>query len=475
MAKVRLIPGTRRTIKFRFVTVIVLLGLVATYASYETVTGSAYPRDLYNIPQSNIQNMVNKTGVQFAESSSNVPYYIVRGNGSSPVLGLIYLTTDVARQSSYGYSAPVGVLVYVNTTGTIQSIKLWQIKDSFGFLITQSWLNGFVGRSVFETLLVGTDVTPMSHATYSSTGVTGGVRDGGRTVVNSYNNVANGGNGGLLGAVVSLFASMDLKSLILTFGLIGLYVGAVLAYTRDDNRIKYGVFAASMVVIGVYATRMITIADASTFLSLSPPPITANLPWFLLYGGAIGTSVVWGRIYCGYICPYGAFTEIIHKFSPVKRVMPKKIHDKLVNFKYFNAAIVVAGVLIGVSFLDYEPFATLFLFSGDTIAWIVLGTLLVLSLFYYRFYCSYICPVGVGLALAGRLRVREINRWPECKTCRVCETQCCMQAIHGPKISTVECLNCRGCEEEYSDFSKCPHYALERAAQRRMAAPISPG
>jgi NosR/NirI family transcriptional regulator, nitrous oxide reductase regulator len=475
MAKVPLMPGTRRTVKFRLITVIVVIGLVATYASYETVTSSTYPNEIYSIPQSTIQSMVNGTGVQFVQSASSVPYYVVKGNDSNAALGLIYLTTDVARQSSYGYSGPIGVLVYVNTNGTILSIRMWQNPDSFSFLITQSWLNGFVGRSVFETMTIGVDVTPMSHATYSSTGITGGVRDGGRTVVNSYNNVVSASNGGLLGVVASIFASMDLRSLILTFGLIGLYIGAVLAFIRDDNRIKYGVFAGAIAILGVYATRLISISDVNTFMTLTPPPITSNLPWFLLYGGAIGTSFVWGRIYCGYICPYGVFTEIIHKLSPVKRVMPRRIHDKLVNFKYINAVLVVAGVFIGVSFLDYEPFATLFLLRGDTIAWVVLGSLLVLSLFYYRFYCSYICPVGVGLALVGRLRVREINRWPECKTCKVCQTQCCMQAIHGPKISAVECMNCRGCEEEYSDFSRCPHYALERAAQRRMVAPISPG
>ena len=100
MAKVELVPGTRRNIKFRAIVVIVLLGMISVYASYETVTGSTYPKDIYGIPQSAIQNMVNKSGLQFIQSSTNVPYYIVKGNGSDSVLGLIYLTTDVARQSS---------------------------------------------------------------------------------------------------------------------------------------------------------------------------------------------------------------------------------------------------------------------------------------------------------------------------------------------------------------------------------------
>lgn len=468
MGRVQL-RDTRKTVKWRLVVVILLLGAICVYSSYEVVVASSgrMATQIYTIDHATLQGMVNQSGIQFVQSQDSVPYYVVESGNSTGALGLIYLTTDIAPASSYGYSGPIGVLVFVNTTGYIQSIRMWHITDSFAVLVTQSWLNGFVGRSVFETMTVGKDVTPISGATFSSTGITGGVRDAGRAAVNAYNNVSTGGGGGVVSAIVAFFRDMGLVDFIKIFGLVALYAGAVVAFVRDDERIKYAVFAGSIVLIGVYASRMISISDMPTFLSLNLPPLSSSLYWYLLYGGAILTSVVWGRIYCGYLCPFGAVTEIMYKLSPVKRVFPKRLHDRLDKFKYFNAVIVLIGFGLGVSFLDYEPFATLFLLKGDAIAWIVLGAVLVLSLFYNRFYCSYICPVSAGLAVLGRLRVREMNRWPECKTCRVCERQCCMEAISGPSISAIECFNCRGCEEYYSDFAKCPHYALERAAKVR--------
>ncbi|MGA2876861.1 MAG: 4Fe-4S binding protein, partial [Nitrososphaerales archaeon] len=119
-----------------------------------------------------------------------------------------------------------------------------------------------------------------------------------------------------------------------------------------------------------------------------------------------------------------------------------------------------------------EPFGTLFQLNGDTFAWIFLGSLLVISIFFNRFYCKYICPAGAGMALLSSLRMREIKRWPECKKCMICANQCEPQAIKGDHISSFECMNCRGCEKLYLNRKICPHYALERVAAKKQEASI---
>jgi NosR/NirI family nitrous oxide reductase transcriptional regulator len=140
--------------------------------------------------------------------------------------------------------------------------------------------------------------------------------------------------------------------------------------------------------------------------------------------------------------------------------------------KYFVLAMAVVlvflaihGIIVGASFFDIEPFSALFLLIGDGPAFIFLGVVLVSSLFYNRSYCSYVCPAGAGLSLAGLLRIREINRWPECSECRICEAECPTGAISGAKISTLECMDCRTCEANYLNISRCPHYAFTRASQ----------
>jgi len=102
--------------------------------------------------------------------------------------------------------------------------------------------------------------------------------------------------------------------------------------------------------------------------------------------------------------------------------------------------------------------------------WGVLAAALALSIPFERFYCRFVCPAGAGLSLAAAFRVREINRWSECSTCRVCERSCPTGAIKGGKISALECFDCRTCEVNYLDQRICPHYASQRLAARPKAA-----
>jgi NosR/NirI family nitrous oxide reductase transcriptional regulator len=152
----------------------------------------------------------------------------------------------------------------------------------------------------------------------------------------------------------------------------------------------------------------------------------------------------------------------MNKISPLKRRVPIKIHSKLVYLKYAVLVVVALGVLAGNGWTTgVEPFQTFFFFRGDWWMWAVVIGAVILSVPFNRFYCDYVCPAGAVLSLAGRPRVKEIKRWPECDTCKVCEQACPQGAIIGPRISVRECMNCRDCEKNYLDVKICPHYARE--------------
>jgi polyferredoxin len=105
------------------------------------------------------------------------------------------------------------------------------------------------------------------------------------------------------------------------------------------------------------------------------------------------------------------------------------------------------------------------LFKGDWWMWVIALGAVVLSVPFSRFYCNYACPAGAVLSLAGRARVREIRRWPECNSCKVCEMDCPQRAICGPRISVFECMNCGDCEKNCLDIKKCPHYSTARVEE----------
>jgi polyferredoxin len=433
--------------------------------------------------QSTLNSVVNSSGVAFSLSTTALPYMVVTDNLTRSVVGLVYLTTDVALDSSFGFSGPIGVLVYVNTTGTIEGLRLWSIEDMYsnwGVMGSWSWstspvlhayLRSFVNRSVFQPLQLGKDVQGITGATFTSTGVASGIRDGGRAVVEDFKQSTGQPGPGQISMLIAALGSMDPRSTLTILLSLGLFAGALATFWAGKSWAKYAVFIASIAFLGLYAGRMVTIGDFPVFLTGFFPPLNANPFWYLLYGCVLLTSLIWGRIYCGYLCPFGAVIELLNVISPVRLRMPEAIHRRLVYVKYVILVLavvltfaVIRGIATGSNFFDVEPFSTLFLSAGDATAFGFLGVVLVASALFSRFYCGYICPVGAALSILGRLRIQEIRRWPECEGCKVCERGCPTGAISHGKVSTLECMDCRKCEANFLNTNICPHYAAARTS-----------
>jgi len=96
--------------------------------------------------------------------------------------------------------------------------------------------------------------------------------------------------------------------------------------------------------------------------------------------------------------------------------------------------------------------------------WIMLGILLLTTVFIRNFYCRYLCPLGAALGLLSNLTIFRIKRWRECNTCKICEKACEWGAIQGPKILVTECVRCDDCEKLYEDENKCPHWLVIKKA-----------
>ncbi len=119
-----------------------------------------------------------------------------------------------------------------------------------------------------------------------------------------------------------------------------------------------------------------------------------------------------GRVYCGWVCPMGALQEILWKLDILRLPQPGRRLDRFlltaraVVFLLFAAALVLAwrGVL-DVSwpalFCSVDPFHAVFsLFLAGNL---VLGlVIVVVSIFWGRLFCRYLCFYGFVLGLACR-------------------------------------------------------------------------
>jgi NosR/NirI family nitrous oxide reductase transcriptional regulator len=241
---------------------------------------------------------------------------------------------------------------------------------------------------------------------------------------------------------------------------------ALIGFFRKSVRLKYITLAAAVGYMGFVKSRLVSIVDLFAVADLNLPVFKYNLAWYLLSFFVLGSTVLWGRLYCGRICAFGALTQLMDAVVPARlRVeVPVKLEQRANGIKY-GLLVAVLGYFVAtrdVAVYRYvEPFWMFGLF-GTTPMWIGLAVLLVATVFVRNLYCRFLCPVGAFLGVLSKLTVFKIKRWSECNTCKICEKTCEWGAIRGPKIIESECVRCDDCERLYLDQQKCPHWIILR-------------
>jgi NosR/NirI family transcriptional regulator, nitrous oxide reductase regulator len=248
---------------------------------------------------------------------------------------------------------------------------------------------------------------------------------------------------------------------------------ALVSFFRKSVRWKYAALVAAVGYLGFYKSSLVSISDVFRLTDLNLPPFSYSLAWYLFSGFVVVSTVLWGRLYCGRICAFGALTQLMDAVLPKKiRVdVPPAIERKAIWIKYGLLGALLLYYVVTKDLarpVQYaEPFWMFSLF-GTTPMWIGLGLLLTATVFVRNLYCRFLCPVGAALGILSNLTVFRIKRWSECKTCKICEKTCEWGAIQGPKIIKAECVRCDDCERLYLDQQKCPHWIILRRKSAKV-------
>jgi NosR/NirI family transcriptional regulator, nitrous oxide reductase regulator len=245
---------------------------------------------------------------------------------------------------------------------------------------------------------------------------------------------------------------------------------ALVGFFRKSEPLKWITMAAAVVYLGFARSQLITIVNIFALTQWNLPAFRHNLAWYLFAIFTLVTTILWGRLYCGRVCAFGAMTQLLDKIVPAKLrfEVPRRIDQKAAYIKYALLGATVLYFLVTKDILIYryvEPF-WMFSLQASTAMWVGLAVLLIATVFVRNLYCRFLCPVGAFLGLLSNLTVFRIKRWSECRTCTLCEKKCEWGAIRGPKIIASECVRCDDCERLYMDKQKCPHWLiLKKRAQ----------
>jgi polyferredoxin len=184
-------------------------------------------------------------------------------------------------------------------------------------------------------------------------------------------------------------------------------------------------------------------------------------------GGMGVLGGLFGRLICGWMCPFGFVQEMLHKISSKKVKIPRLLnygkYGVLLVFvvllplfmvddfgsggPWFCKTLCPAGTLeAGLPLLLLQPHlrSTLgVLFVGKMM---VLVLFMVWSVFSSRPFCRVMCPLGAFYGLFSRVRlVRMQLDKQRCTNCEACHAVCPMEVKFNENPNDPECITCMAC------------------------------
>src|SRR5690606_31932239 len=258
--------------------------------------------------------------------------------------------------------------------------------------------------------------------------------------------------------------------------LAGLLTLVMAAFLSKKSVVRWSAMTMTLLYLGFYKAGFLSVSHITSLIKQGPTVFTSNLSTLIIVIFTLITTLLWGRIFCSSLCPFGALQDFLARFAPKrwKIRMPQAIHDRAIYIKYGILALILTLAVTSptVSVFQYfEPFGTIFFLSPSVLLWVILLAILVACVLVERFYCRYVCPVGAALGVISHLSPLRILRARQCSICKVCEQSCPTGAIRREQIDFKECVRCDVCETKLiKKVGTCRH-PMEEIARRRKDKP----
>ncbi|HZD58897.1 MAG TPA: 4Fe-4S binding protein [Anaerolineae bacterium] len=282
-------------------------------------------------------------------------------------------------------------------------------------------------------------------------------------------------------------------------------------------------FLLFLALLGLAAKQIVLPFPAEFFL-LSDPlvaltallagvPLAADILFSLV---TVVLTLLFGKIFCGYACPMGAFLDLL---APLSRLLNIKrgSFKRLKILPLITLSIVLVMSAFGINFLMlFDPIVSLTrtttvtvfpamdfvlsritesLYSSTALAkfvdttvvkltgilmfdgqrsfisaqWMVLLFISIVSLNFLgkRFWCRYLCPLGGLLGIIGSAPFyRRKVAANSCSNCLKCAKVCDMEAVgdKGLKTDAASCLLCLKCRDT------CPRDAISLGLKTELTS-----
>ena len=171
---------------------------------------------------------------------------------------------------------------------------------------------------------------------------------------------------------------------------------------------------------------------------LSSLPKNTMLLLLLTVGGLVIFTIVVGRAFCSWICPFGTILDGVGGLNKEeRRHLPETIQERSLKYGILLGFLFSAAILGRYVFCDLCPAGCFYRVSGPlsfnydwlvTIPLVFLFVVLIIAFFYdTRGWCKFLCPLGALIAVFDKLAFNRVKLPSNtCIECRKCESVCPM-------------------------------------------------
>jgi NAD-dependent dihydropyrimidine dehydrogenase PreA subunit len=253
---------------------------------------------------------------------------------------------------------------------------------------------------------------------------------------------------------------------------------ATAAFFLKKASVRAVSLAVTLVFLGWIDGGFLSVSHITAGIWRGPSVYFDDLALLLMVTFTVIATLLFGRVFCGFLCPFGALQDLLDKIVPARfqKEIPQGVHDRALWVKYGLLAGILIPALAGshTSLYQYvEPFGTVFFPSTSVLLWAIALSFLVASAIVPRFYCRYVCPLGAALAIGSLVSLKRIRRVEQCSHCKVCEQNCPTGAIRDERVDFKECVRCNVCETKLIEKAGVCKHDMEAIRPRLVQLQVS--
>jgi len=383
----------------------ILFGIGATVVLCSNLLTYAGAKLRPSLPQSSVRALAGefrteKQSSVLRDGSRKVDYFRVFDANDGPA-GYIFSSEDLAPEVC-GFGGKINLAVYVDDRdGSLIGFHMIRSNETPTYLdLLSRWSDSLIGRNLFQSEPLA-DVQAVTGATVSSEAIVSALQASGQRFAAE-----------VLSRPVKPLAEQRAHRAkylpdIHAIYLIGAFALALIVTYFGGFWSRLVVLCLSLGIGGIWLNAQYSSEQIVTILSWQTPAI-ALTGAFLFIAGIPLLVVIFGNLYCGYICPFGAAQELVGYILP-GRFKPPISNESMRKARFIKYVVLLVVVIVFFASRDRttlaaDPLISVFGRQFTTIDFrsvllFVVAAALLGSLFWPRFWCRYLCPAGAFLSL----------------------------------------------------------------------------